>query len=301
MHLLGQTIWETKMPHLRFQKSLKLSFVALSLIFSQAIFAQDNSKYLETTERAKAANELYTSLHGNEKFFLEDTDPQMSALMKKYLYADIASQSALSREHQELVTLVTLTTLQANDNLLEHAFVEALNAGVSPLKLREAVYQCVPYIGIAREIMALESLNEIFKEKNIKLPLEDVSTTNDENRFTKGLEFQVGTYGERIVKMRKSTPDNQKHLQDDLSAFCFGDIYTRQGLSLKEREILTVAAIGTLGEEPQFKSHIRGLIAAGGSHDEVIGVITSMNPYLGFPRTLNLMKYANEVFKGLNK
>lgn len=89
----------------------------------------------------------------------------MSALMKKYLYADIASQSALSREHQELVTAVTLTTLQVNDNLLEHAFVEALNAGVAPLKLREAVYQCVPYIGIAREIMALESLNKIFKAK----------------------------------------------------------------------------------------------------------------------------------------
>ena len=103
------------MPHLRFQKSLKLSFVALILIFSQATFAQDNSKYLETTERAKAANDLYTSLHGNEKFFLEDTDPQMSVLMKKYLYADIATQSALSRELQELVTAVTLTTLQVNE------------------------------------------------------------------------------------------------------------------------------------------------------------------------------------------
>lgn len=289
------------MPHLRFKKSLKLSLVASSLIFSQVVFAQNSSKYLETNERAKVANELYASLHGNKKFFLEDTDPQMSALMKKYLYADISSQSSLSREHQELVTAVTLTTLQVNDNLLEHAFVETLNAGVAPLKLREAVYQCVPYIGIAREIMALESLNKIFKAKNIKLPLEDAATTSDEDRFTKGLELQVGTYGERIVKMRESTPDNQKHLQDDLSAFCFGDIYTRQGLSLKEREILTVAAIGTIGEEPQFKSHIRGLIAAGGSQNEVIGVITSINPYLGFPRTLNLMKYANEVFQGLNK
>lgn len=44
--------------------------------------------------------------------------------MKKYLYADIASQSALSREHQELVTAVTLTTLQVNDNLLEHALLK---------------------------------------------------------------------------------------------------------------------------------------------------------------------------------
>lgn len=290
-----------KMLHFQVRMSLLLTFTVAGLILSQAVFAKDSSKYLETSERQNVANELYSSLHGNEKFFLEDTDPQMSALMKKYLYADIASQSSLSREYQELVSAVTLTTLQASDNLLEHAFIEALNAGVAPIKLREAIYQCVPYIGIAREIMALEKLNHVFTSKNIKLPLDDLSTTDDKTRFSKGLNFQVGTYGERIVKMQESTPDNQKHLQDDLSAFCFGDIYTREGLTLKEREILTVAAIGTLGIEPQFKSHVRGLLAAGGTQDDVIGVITSMNPYLGFPATLNLLKYADEVFHDLKK
>ena len=96
--------------------------------------------------------------------------------------------------------------------------------------------------------------------------------------------------------MRETTPAYQKHRQDDLSAFCFGDIYTRKGLDLKHREFLTVAAIGTLGIEAQFKSHVIGTLAAGGSKEEVIGIITAMNPYIGFPRTLNLLKYANEIF-----
>lgn len=97
--------------------------------------------------------------------------------------------------------------------------------------------------------------------------------------------------------MRKNTPANQKHLQDDLSAFCFGDIYTRRSLDLKTREMLTVAAIGTLGnDEPQFKSHVQGYLAAGATEDEVIGVLTVLNPYVGFPRTLNNLRAANEAF-----
>ncbi len=61
---------------------------------------------------------------------------------------------------------------------------------------------------------------------------------------------------------------------------------------------ITIAAIGALGTgDAQFKSHVRGTLAAGASQDEVIGVITVMNPYIGFPRTLNCLRIANEVFQ----
>ena len=78
-------------------------------------------------------------------------------------------------------------------------------------------------------------MNDVFQQKNISLPLASQGTTTDKDRFQKGLKFQVDTYGERITQMRAATPDYQKHLQDDLSAFCFGDIYTRGVLDLKRR------------------------------------------------------------------
>ena len=97
--------------------------------------------------------------------------------------------------------------------------------------------------------------------------------------------------------MRAGTPDFQKHLQDDLSAFCFGDIYTRGTLDLKTREMITVAAIGALGNDsPQFISHVRGYLAAGATQNEVVGVLTVLNPYVGFPRTLNMLRESNSVF-----
>ena len=63
------------------------------------------------------------------------------------------------------------------------------------------------------------------------------------------------------------------------------------------REMLTIAVIGILGTaEAQYKSHVIGTLDAGATNEEVIGIITTMNPYIGFPRTLNALRIADEVF-----
>lgn len=247
------------------------------------------------SDRAVYAQTEYQRLHPNEKFNLSDTDPEFAAMMQKYIYNDIYRQSVLAPRERYLVTLSVLTTAQ-NEKQLAVIAEEALNAGVTPLELKEGIYHTAPYIGFAKTSEALEAVNEVFKQKNIALPLAPQGTTDDADRFEKGLAFQVGTYGERITNMREATPENQKHLQDDLSAFCFGDIYTRKVLDLKQREMITMAAIGTLGIEAQFRSHVNGTLAAGATEDEVIGVITAMNTYVGFPRTLWMLKIANECF-----
>ena len=235
---------------------------------------------------------------GDQKTGLEQTDPELDQMMKKYVYGDIASQANISRRDQHLVTLAVLTTYQSEE-LLAKNVQGALHDGVTPLEIRETEYHLAPYIGFAKVSEAMKTVNQVFRKNGIRLPLPDQGTTTDANRFDKGLAFQVGTYGDRINKMRAATPKNQKHLQDDLSAFCFGDIYTRGTLDLKTREMITIAAIGALGTgDPQFKSHVRGTLAAGASQDEVIGVLTTMNPYIGFPRTLNLLRLTNEVFQG---
>lgn len=279
---------------------MRFSFKILSLgvlFMSTSVFSA-SSDYIKTDDRESSATELFIKLNPGKEFYLSSSDKEFSEIAKKYIYSDIASQSVLSLHDRELVTVATLVALQMPEHMLTNSFEEALNAGVPPVELREGIYQLSPYIGIARAVVALEFLNRVFEKKNISISDKEsnLATTTDKNRFEQGLKFQTDTYGDRITKMREATPDYQKHLQDDLSAFCFGDIYTRKGFDLKHREFLTLAAIGTLGIEAQFKSHVSGTLAAGGTKEEVIGIITAMNPYIGFPRTLNLLKYANEIF-----
>lgn len=246
-------------------------------------------------DRAKTADANYEKLHGKADFPLEKTDPEYAAMMKKYIYGDIAKQAAITPVEQSLVVLSVLTTNQ-NADLLPGAVEEALAAGATPLQIREAIYHITPYVGFAKTEPAVRQMNEVFRRHGVKLPLEAQGTTTDADRFEKGLAYQTGKYGDRITQMRERTPSYEKHLQDDLSAFCFGDIYTRGTLDHKTREMLTVAAIGTLGIEAQFRSHVNGTLAAGATKEEVVGIITAMNPYVGFPRTLWMLQIANGCF-----
>lgn len=269
-----------------------------AIIFALMMFvtAPVYASTLDGYDRAKLADENYALANGDSAMTEAANDPELAAVMKKYLYADIVRQAKISTTERKLVEIVVLTTNQ-NHKFLSRVAGEALNLGVKPLEIREALYHVAPYIGFPKVFEALDVVNEVFTAHGITLPLEAQGTTTDADRFDKGLKFQVDAYGERINQMRDSTPDYQKHLQDDLSAFCFGDTYTRGTLDYKMREMLTMAVIGTLGTgEPQYKSHVAGTLAAGATKEEVIGIITVMNPYIGFPRTLNALRIANEVF-----
>lgn len=270
------------------------------LIFAVPSIAAEKST-LDGYDRAKVADENYAKMHGTEAMTEAVNDPELAATMKKYIYGDLSRQIKLTDTERQLVIIVVLTTNQ-NHKFLKRVIEGALALEVTPLQIREALYHVAPYIGFPKVFEALDVANEVFSAKGIKLPLEDQGTTNDSDRFEKGLAFQVGAYGERINQMRANTPDYQKHIQDNLSAFCFGDTYTRGTLDMKMREMLTMAVIGTLGTaEAQYKSHVAGTLEAGATNEEVIGVITTMNPYIGFPRTLNALRIANEVFNERKK
>ena len=87
-------------------------------------------------------------------------------------------------------------------------------------------------------------------------------------------------------------------LQDYLSAWCFGDTYTRGGMDLQTRELLTLVCILALGGcDPQVRAHVGGNLAVGNGRETLIAAICQCLPYIGFPRTLNALAAVNELTK----
>jgi 4-carboxymuconolactone decarboxylase len=83
-----------------------------------------------------------------------------------------------------------------------------------------------------------------------------------------------------------------------LFEFPFGDIYSRGGLGLREREIATIAALSAMGNAaPQLKIHIEAGLNVGLSQDEIVEVLMQMAVYAGFPAALNGLFAAKEVFE----
>ena len=277
------------------EKKLAVALAVLTMGGSVTCFAAST---LEGYNRARVADVNYAKLYGEQAMPEAKNDPELAGIMKKYIYGDLAQQVKLTNTQRQLITIAVLAA-QQNQNMLPQVIEGAYNTQVTPLAMRETLYQLAPYIGFPKAFAALDIQNTILKKHGVKLPLAKQGTTTDTDRFQKGLNFQVSTYGERINTMRNTTPDYQKHLMDDLAAYCFGDTYTRGTLDYKTREMVTTAAIGASGtSNQQYKSHLAATLAAGATKEEVIGIITTMNPYIGFPRTLNCLRIANEVFAG---
>lgn len=96
-----------------------------------------------------------------------------------------------------------------------------------------------------------------------------------------------------VENLKEVAPDMAEYVFE----FAYGDIYSRPGLDLKSREIITVAALTALGNAtPQLKSHINGALNAGCTREEIIEIIMQMAVYAGFPAALNGLYAAKEVF-----
>lgn len=91
-------------------------------------------------------------------------------------------------------------------------------------------------------------------------------------------------------------PDFAVHLIE-----CFGDFFTRSKLTLREREMITIASITTLGYAPdRLKTHIQGALNVGVKPHEIIEIIMQISYYAGFPAAVNAMLVVKEVFQQQN-
>ncbi len=227
---------------------------------------------------------------------LAHTDPDLIAIRDRLLYGEIAGRGRLDDKRRELVTLAVLTAMQTLDGIKIHADA-ALRAGASPVEIKEALYQCAPYVGFPKTEAALRPVNEVLAGHDLALPLESQATVDEDTRFAAGLAVQKSIFGVAIDAMHQSVLEYQRPVMVDyLSAFCFGDIYTRTGLDLKTRELLTFSVISALGGcESQVRSHVQGNISVGNGKEDLIDVLAQSLPYIGFPRTLNALACVNAV------
>ena len=223
------------------------------------------------------------------------TDPELIEVFDNFAFDELISHGNLDTKTRVMVILGSTIASQAPSEY--KMFVNAgLNVGVTPVEVKEILYQSVPYVGIARVIDFLYTTNEIFAERGIELPLEGQSTTNPETRYEKGLALQRAIFGGAIDRLYETSPKDQLHIQKFLSANCFGDNLTRTGLDIKSRELITYSMLISMGgTESQVEGHIQGNVNVGNNKETLLGVTTQLLPYIGYPRTLNAIKCLNEV------
>lgn len=244
---------------------------------------------------SETANRNHEKWFPNHQSTLKVTDPEFIAFFDTFAFDEVLAQGNLDDRTRLMVILAALI---ASQSLGEYKVMlrAALTVGVTPVEVKEIVYQAVPYCGIAMVFDFLHATNEILEGAGVKLPLEGQSTTTPATRVERGLAVQKAIFGEVIDRMREASPADQLHIQDHLSGNCFGDYYTRTGLDLRLRELLTFSMLLSLrGCESQVKGHIQGNLQVGNDRATLLSVVTQLLPYLGYPRTLNALRCLDDV------
>ena len=119
----------------------------------------------------------------------------------------------------------------------------------------------------------------------------------ENTRFMQGMEQLKaidGKGGENVIKsLENIAPDLGKFIVE----FAFGDIYTREGLTTEEREMITLSSLLTAGGcEPQLEVHINGALNVEITPERIIETFMQCIPYTGFPKVLNAVFVAKKVF-----
>lgn len=227
---------------------------------------------------------------------LAETDPDFIEFFTRFAYAEVvnepeANHPDLDDATRSMAILATLLGCQGIDEY-EVMLPVALDSGVTPVQVKEIVYQATAYLGIGRTLAFLKKTNVVLESRGITLPLDSQSTTTAENRISRGEQAQVDIFGEGM----RGFASSGNHINKWLSGNCFGDYYTRGGLDYRQREMITLCFLAAQGGcEPQLTSHAAGNMNVGNTREFLIAVISQCMPYIGYPRTLNAIACINKA------
>ena len=224
-----------------------------------------------------------------------ETDPEFSERFEHFAYDEVVNEPGqqLDEVTRHMAILATLLGCQGTE-AFRRELPQALDAGVTPVMAKEIIYQAVDYLGIGRVLPFLDIANEVLTARGVALPLEGQATTTMEDRLEKGAQTQADIFGPQMLEAWKSS-----HINRWLAANCFGDYYTRTGLTLAQREMITFCFLAAQGGcEPQLTGHAKGNMNLGNDKEFLIRVVSQCLPYIGYPRSLNAIACVNKAAEG---
>jgi len=255
-------------------------------------------KEINITERAR--KEIRKIFSQRNVVSTLKNDPELTEIVDNFAFDETLgiSDEGPVKESTRILCIMASTMAQYSKNEFKMYVDAALNVGVKPSDIREVVYQAVPYLGFSSVLCFLQIMNEVFANNDIRTPLHDHATTTPETRREEGRKIMDEVFGKEYMDlMIAECPKGQEHIIEYLEGYCFGDFYTRRGLTLQLRELMTFCFLASMGGcDSQMRAHAKGNKRVGTSKQEIVGAVTAMLPYIGFPRALNALNAINDAY-----
>lgn len=226
---------------------------------------------------------------------LDVTDPEFSDIISRFAFTEVTQFGDLETRDKILISLACV--IASNGKEAFHMVLKgALKAGIKEEEIKELIYQSTAYVGVSGILYYLRETNKELDRKGHDFSHEKRTTIKEEERREKGEEVQVKIFGPDMKGSSLKGDDESRHISRWISENCYGDYYTREGLSLKDRELITFTILLSSGcTENQLKRHLQGNLNLNRSRKELIEAASECIPFIGYPKVLKAIDAINEL------
>lgn len=226
---------------------------------------------------------------------LETLAPDLAKYIIEFAFGDIYCRPTLDLKQRQLIAISSLATMGGCEPQLTVHIEAGINVGLTPNEIIEAIIHVTPYAGFPRSLNGIYVAKTVFEKKGINPVWEKEDDSSD--RYEKGLVLLQTLDTPAAEKVIKSLAEIAPDLGKYVIEFGYGDIYNRPGLELKPQQLITIAAITTLGGAGgQLEFHVGAALNVGLTPNEIIEGIMQTTWVIGFPRVLNAVYAAQNVF-----
>ncbi|MBV1905316.1 MAG: carboxymuconolactone decarboxylase family protein [Pseudomonadales bacterium] len=256
------------------------------------------------TERRAAALDTLTKMVGGDdakaKRFAQSMENNMGPLGSftlDFAMGSLWSRPELNRRDRSIATIASLVCQKALPELQFHVRA-GLNHGLSADEIQEIAIHLCAYAGFPTAIESMKVMDEIFEAQGTSASKDVAKPQDDQERLPTGVDIFSGIRGKDMSHLAKGDPGEimgliGKHAME----WAFGEVWSRPQLSRRDRSILVVAALTTLGKPDELEIHMPAALNHGVTEIELKELVAHLIAYTGFPATVE----ANTILLGVLK
>jgi 4-carboxymuconolactone decarboxylase len=237
---------------------------------------------------------------------LEKISPGLVKYLIEYVFGEIYDRKTLDIRSKEIGVVAALTAMGNADPQLRVHIHAALNVGCNIAQIQEVILQMSAYSGFPSSINGMIALKEVLAERRREGIKDEKGTVlpselpEDKTRYEHGAELLTKLNKGQVKILESTFQDISPDMPKLILEYGYSDILARPALSLRDREIATIAALTAMGNlASQLKFHIRAALNIGVTREAISEVMILMTVYCGFPAAINgtlvLKEVVNEV------
>jgi 4-carboxymuconolactone decarboxylase len=289
-------------PSHKLRRSLLVStFITLTTVMSAIMTKKTQAR---SPDRATRGLETLKQIGGEDYNRatrpLEAFSPDLARMTVEHVFGDVLARPGLDLKQREIAIVAALTAIGSVRSPLKFHIHGMLNVGCTPQEVVETILHALVYAGFPTAQDGIAIAREVFKER--KLDYKPVSARPEGDLYQLGIQNLQQTEGDRV----KTIATRFANLAPDLSRwiveFARGEIWNRRGLSLKSRELATLAMVTVLGNKSNsVAAHVEGALRSGATETEIKELLLQMTVYAGYPKTVAAVAAAQQVFTDLKQ